>query len=322
MNTSTAESASRSATSLERPKVVDPAFPFIRCIRLACAFDARAIARVVACCSLAFAVVGCGQRPIERPTSIAETPETPGAYALVWSDEFDYRGPPDSSRWTYDIGDGCPNLCGWGNNELQYYARRSENARVENGHLIIAARKETLGSRGYTSARLLSRGKGDWLYGRFEIRAKLPSGLGTWPAIWMLPTDWLYGGWPASGEIDIMEHVGFAPDSIHGSVHTAAYNHLKGTQRTNRVYVPDSEQSFHIYAIEWTPDRMEFFVDTTRYHTFANERAGSEKWPFDQRFHLIVNVAVGGNWGGMKGVAEGIWPQQLTIDYVRIFQRR
>lgn len=283
----------------------------------------NSIVRLATTCSLAIVAVGCGEQPIDRPTSTTPAaPAPPAAYTLVWSDEFDYRGSPDSTKWTYDLGDGCPNICGWGNNELQNYTKRVENARVENGHLIIEARKEPLGSRQYTSARVLSKGKGDWLYGRFEIRAELPSGLGTWPAIWMLPTDWLYGGWPASGEIDIMEHVGFAPDSIYASVHTTAYNHVKGTQRTNRMYVPDSERAFHVYSIEWTPEYVNFFVDSTRYHTFSNERAGSDKWPFDQRFHLILNVAVGGNWGGMKGVASDIWPQHLTIDYVRVFQRR
>lgn len=243
--------------------------------------------------------------------------------ALVWSDEFDDAGLPDSSRWGYDAGDGCPNLCGWGNRELEYYTvRRPENARVQDGHLIIEARQEAWGSRPYTSARLVSKGKGDWRYGRFEIRAQLPRGNGTWPAIWMLPTDGAYGGWPASGEIDIMEHVGFAPDSIHGSVHTTAYNHLKGTQSTAHLAVADCERAFHVYAIEWTPERIDFFVDETRYHTFVNEGTGPAAWPFDQPFHLILNVAVGGNWGGVQGVTQDIWPQRMLVDYVRVFQRR
>jgi beta-glucanase (GH16 family) len=245
-----------------------------------------------------------------------------GEHAVVWADEFDYTGLPDSTKWSYDVGDGCPNLCGWGNNELQHYtASRGENARVENGLLVIEARRERLGNRDYTSSRLVSRGKGDWLYGRVEVRAKLPSGVGTWPAIWMLPTEGKYGGWPASGEIDIMEHVGFAPDSVHASVHTSSYNHLKGTQRTNRIQIADAERAFHVYAMEWTAQRIDFFVDGTKYHSFANERTGSDAWPFDQPFHLILNIAVGGNWGGMKGVDEGIWPQRLEIDYVRVLQK-
>jgi beta-glucanase (GH16 family) len=262
------------------------------------------------------AALGCAQpRPHGPWATVGRT--------LVWADEFNYQGLPDSSKWSYDSGDGCPNLCGWGNNELQYYTvRRAANARVRDGLLVIEASQESFASRSYTSARLVSKGKGDWRYGRIEVRADLPSGIGTWPAIWMLPSDWTYGAWPASGEIDIMEHVGFAADSIYGSVHTASYNHLRGTQRTNGIYVPDAEDAFHVYAIEWTPERIDFFVDDIRYHAFVNEKTGFEAWPFDQRFHLILNLAVGGNWGGMKGVAEGIWPQQLRVDYVRVFQPR
>jgi beta-glucanase (GH16 family) len=258
---------------------------------------------------------------VRAPDGSADT-AAPNGYALVWSDEFDVVGLPDSAKWGYDLGDGCPNLCGWGNTELEFYtASRPENARVEGGHLIIEARRERMQTRDYTSARLVSRNKGDWLYGRIEVRAELPSGLGTWPAIWMLPTDWAYGGWPASGEIDIMEHVGFAPDTIYGSIHTAAFNHLKGTQSTNGIYVPDAEQAFHVYAVEWTPERIDFFVDSAKYHSFANQGSGPDAWPFDKRFHLILNLAVGGNWGAMKGVAEDIWPQRMTVDYVRVYQR-
>ncbi|MGI9158170.1 MAG: glycoside hydrolase family 16 protein, partial [Saprospiraceae bacterium] len=181
---------------------------------------------------------------------------------LRWSDEFNYAGLPDSTKWSYDLGDGCPEICGWGNNELQYYTeKRLENARVEKGRLIIEARREKTGARDYSSARLVSRNKGDWRYGRIEARAKLPTGLGTWPAIWMLPTEWKYGGWPASGEIDIMEHVGYLPDSVFGSVHTKAFNHIMGTQSTQGIYVKNCEQAFHVYAVNWTPDYVEFLVD-------------------------------------------------------------
>lgn len=252
-----------------------------------------------------------------------ETPDTapPPAYELVWADEFEYEGLPDSTKWTYDVGDGCPDLCGWGNNELQYYTeRRPENARVEGGHLIIEARRETYETRDYSSARLLTREKGDWKYGRFEIRANLPSGLGTWPAIWMLPTDWAYGGWPASGEIDIMEHVGYEPDTVYGTVHTEAFNHTLGTQKGGQIYLPDCEDSFHTYIIEWTPEKIDFFVGETLYHTFQHQGDGFEEWPFNRPFHLILNIAVGGNWGGKEGVAEDIWPQQMLVDYVRVYQ--
>lgn len=252
--------------------------------------------------------------------SIAPTNTTPTEAVPIWSDEFNYTGLPDSTKWSYDIGDGCPNICGWGNNELEFYTQKEiQNARVENGHLIIEAHQEERAGKPYTSARLVSRNKGDWKYGRIEVRAKLPTGLGTWPAIWMLPTDWKYGGWPDSGEIDIMEHVGYAPDTVYGTVHTKAYNHMLGTQRTGMVYKPDAEAKFHIYSINWTAEKIDFILDGQQYHSFPNESKTSKEWPFDQAFHLIMNIAVGGNWGGKMGVAKDIWPQRMEVDYVRVY---
>lgn len=243
-----------------------------------------------------------------------------GGYELVWADEFDYTGLPNEEKWSYDVGDGCPDVCGWGNNELEYYTeKRLENARVEDGHLIITAIKERFGSKDYSSARLVTREKGDWKYGRIEVRAKLPTGRGTWPAIWMLSTDWSYGGWPESGEIDIMEHVGYEPDTIYGTVHTKAFNHSIGTQKGGKIEIVDCEKEFHTYAIEWSHSKIDFFVDDNKYFTFVKE-SGTDKWPFDQRFHLLLNVAVGGNWGGVKGVDESIFPQQMQVDYVRVYQ--
>jgi len=239
----------------------------------------------------------------------------------VWSDEFNYTGLPDPKKWDYDVGGK-----GWGNKEAQFYtARRKENARVEGGHLIIEARKEHWEENEYTSARLVSRNKGDWTYGRFEVRAKLPSGRGTWPAIWMLPTGWIYGGWPSSGEIDIMEHVGFDPDVVHASVHTRAYNHTINTQKTAQIKIPTSRSKFNVYAVEWTPEEIRGFVNDRHYFTFRNERltnpaADYREWPFDKPFHLLLNLAVGGGWGGQKGVDPSIWPQRLVIDYVRVYQ--
>ena len=203
---------------------------------------------------------------------------------LVWSDEFEYTGLPDDTKWSYDVGGH-----GWGNNELQYYTEaRSENVRVENGVLTIEARKENFEGSGYTSTRLVSRNKGDWKYGRFEIRAKLPRGRGTWPAVWMLPTDWLYGGWPASGEIDIMEHVGYDMNRVHGTIHTAAFNHTKGTQVGKSILASNVDTEFHVYAMEWWPNRIEMYLDGEHYFTFPNNGSGFAAWPFDQRFHLLV----------------------------------
>lgn len=240
---------------------------------------------------------------------------------MVWADEFNYTGLPDSSRWSYDSGNGCPSNCGWGNNELQYYTpHRKENARIENGILIIEARKEEFKNSKYTSARLISKNKGDWKYGRVEVRAKLPAGRGMWPAIWMLPTHWKYGGWPQSGEIDIMENVGYWPDSALSSVHTGAYNHGINTQKTKGVNRNDLSTAFHVYGMEWTPDSISFYIDGLLYHVFKNEGTGSPAWPFDQDFHLLLNIAVGGNWGGKYGVDDKIFPQRMEVDYIRVYQ--
>ncbi len=240
---------------------------------------------------------------------------------LVWSDEFNIPGEPDTSRWNYDLGDGCPNVCGWGNNELEYYTKDSKNVRVENDRLIIEAHKESLSGEGFTSARIVSKLKGDWLYGRMEIKAKLPRGKGTWPAIWMLSTDWKYGGWPQSGEIDIMEHVGHDPGVIHGTIHTESFNHIKQTQKEGKVIIADAQDEFHIYAIDWTKSKIEFYVDGKLYYSVLKGVNDTFKeWPFDQRFHLIMNLAVGGNWGGAQGVDDSIWPQKMEFDYVRVYQ--
>lgn len=244
----------------------------------------------------------------------------PTSARLVWSDEFDTPGLPDSTRWSYNSGTGCPDLCGWGNQELQYYtAARPENARVEGGRLLIEAHREDWKGSHYTSARLVSKHKGDWKYGRIEARIKCPSGRGTWPAFWMLPTYWTYGGWPRSGEIDIMEHVGYQPDSVYGTVHTQTFNHLRNTQRSGVLYLPDAERAYHLYAIEWRPDQIDFFVDDLKYHAFSNLHLSPDEWPFDQPFHLILNLAAGGGWGGKKGVDDSIWPQRMEVDYVRVY---
>lgn len=240
---------------------------------------------------------------------------------LIWSDEFEIDGLPDTSKWSYDIGDGCPRICGWGNLEAQYYTEnRLENARIENGHLIIEARRENMGKRKYTSARLTTKNKGDWKYGLVEVRAKLPSGRGTWPAIWMLPTKNKYGGWPKSGEIDIMEHVGYNVDSIFGTIHTETYNHTKSTHKGKSMTVKDSETAFHTYGINWTEESIQFFVDDEIYFTFRNDEVTSDEWPFDQVFHLALNVAVGGTWGGRKGINNDIFPQKMEVDYIRVYE--
>ena len=231
----------------------------------------------------------------------------------VWADEFNYQGQPDSTKWGYDIGGH-----GWGNNEWQYYTD-SGNAIVADGVLNIIANQEIKVGKNFTSARLVSKNKGDFLYGRFEARAKMPKGLGTWPAIWMLPTFWKYGDWPASGEIDIMEHVGFAQDTIHISVHTQAYNHMAGTQKTAVRFIPNVSSQFHTYRIDWTPDYIEGYVDNGLLFTMVRENKTFAEWPFDQHFHWLLNIAVGGNWGGKMGVDEKAFPATMQVDYVRVY---
>ncbi|MDB5191611.1 MAG: glycoside hydrolase [Segetibacter sp.] len=235
---------------------------------------------------------------------------------LVWSDEFNYKGLPEEKNWGYDTGSH-----GWGNNELQYYTyKRAENARVKKGKLVIKAIKENYKNAKYTSARLVTKNKGDWKFGRIDVKAKLPAGKGMWPAIWMLPTKWEYGGWPKSGEIDIMENVGYLPDSVYGSIHTGKYNHAIGTQKTGGLLIKDLATNFHVYSVEWRENRIDFFIDNKKYYGFANDKTGSEAWPFDKDFHLLLNIAVGGNWGGKFGVDDSIFPQKMEIDYVRVYQ--
>lgn len=235
---------------------------------------------------------------------------------LVWSDEFNYSGLPDSTKWNYDVGGH-----GWGNNELQYYtSKRLENARAENGHLIIEARKENWQGKDYTSARLVTKGKADWKYGRFEIKARLPKGLGSWPAIWMLASTTPLK-WPDDGEIDIMEHVGYDQGKIHASLHTKDYYFVINTQKTAITNVPDCSEKFHVYALDWTADTIKILVDDHVYFSFGNEHKGKSKWPFDTPFYLLLNIAVGGNWGGQKGMDDKSLPWKMEVDYVRVYQR-
>lgn len=249
--------------------------------------------------------------PPDKPT---------GTKTLVWSDEFDYTGLPDNNKWSYDTAG---NSNGWGNNESQFYTKtRLSNSEVKGGFLYINALKEDYKGFKYTSARLITKSKGDWLYGRVEIKAKLPSGRGMWPAIWMLPTDWSYGGWPASGEIDIMENVGYNPYVIVASAHTFSYNHVLGTQKSNTLSIPDCYDQFHVYALEWEANEYRVYIDSTLCFAFENEGTGYKVWPFDKRFHLLLNVAVGGNWGGAQGIDDTIFPRSMIVDYVRVYQTK
>jgi beta-glucanase (GH16 family) len=244
----------------------------------------------------------------------------PAGWKLVWADEFDKDGLPDPAKWDYDTG---LNKTGWANDELQYYARaRLENTRVANGKLLITARHEKLskaadfGGQAYTSGRLVTRGKFEFTYGFVEVRAKLPCGLGTWPAIWMLGTK---GEWPEEGETDIMEHVGKKKGEILGSLHTGAYNWPMNTQKTAATMVGDACDAFHNYQLTWDVDHMAIGVDNRNYVQFANPKDGDHhKWPFSDPQFLILNVAIGGFLGGP--VDNKIFPVKMEVEYVRVYK--
>lgn len=241
-------------------------------------------------------------------------------WQLVWSDEFQ-ADTIDTSKWEWEV-----NSDGGGNNELQYYTARPENSFIEDGKLVIQALKETYtGSdqrtRSYTSARMRTKYKGDWKYGRIRVKAKLPYGQGLWPAIWMLPTDWVYGGWAASGEIDIMEYLGHDRYKIYGTIHYGGQ--WPDNKHTGSDYVDGSDFSadFHVYEIEWREGEVKWFVDGNHYLTLDDwyTTAGDFPAPFDQRFHLILNVAVGGNWPGNPD-STTTFPQRMEVDYIRVYQ--
>ncbi len=256
--------------------------------------------------------------------AISETGGLPAGYSMVWSDEFDVDGLPDSSKWSFDAP-----FAGASNHELQYYTdARSDNARIENGNLVIEARHEDLSpaqfpdwnGQHYTSARLVTRGNANWTRGFVEARARLPCGVGTWPAIWMLAaTPVLH--WPTDGEIDIMEHVGFDQGVIHGTVHTTDYNgHLKN-ERTATTPMADVCTAFHRYQLTWTATRITIGMDDHNYFQYSNDGSGTAEWPFDGPQYIVLNIAIGGDWGGQHGVDDTIFPVRMEIDYVRVYQQ-
>jgi len=241
-------------------------------------------------------------------------------YSLVWQDEFNID-KIDTNKWSFDT-EADPN---W-NGEQQYYTTRKENCYLNKGKLYIVAKHEKYTfnneTREYTSEKLRTKGKANWQYGKIIVRAKLPTaGNGLWPAIWMMPSTNKYGNWPRSGEIDIMEFVGHLPNIIHGTVHTKAYNHIDGTQKGSTIHLSDISSKFHNYSVEWDKEFIKFAVDDSIYFKFANEHKSWEEWPFDQKFYLILNLAIGGSWGGEKGIDNKVFPAIMEIDYVRVYQK-
>lgn len=242
-------------------------------------------------------------------------------YEMVWSDEFNADSTKlNAANWNFEVGGG-----GWGNQELEYYTNRTDNARVENGLLVIEAKKETFSlngvSRDYTSARITTKTKASTLYGKVEARINLPKGKGTWPAFWMMPEVNTYGGWPRSGEIDVMEHIGSDPKMISFATHTKDKNGTLGNNWFNRIYPDSVEGKFHTYGIEWDPEFIKFYFDGIKQVTLWHNLTETwTSWPFDKNFYIILNLAIGGKMGGAVQDAIFNVPVKMLVDYVRIYK--
>ena len=242
-------------------------------------------------------------------------------WQLVWADEFD-GDTLDMEKWSYMIGDGTEyGIPGWGNNELEYY--QEDNVKVADGYLTITARRENVGTSQFTSGRIRTIDKGDWTYGRFEIRAKLPEGKGLWPAIWMLPTNERYGGWAASGEIDIMEYLGDDTTKVYGTIHYGGS--WPNNQHKGAHYITNDtafNRTFHDFALEWEEGELRWYVDGEEFLKLGQGEWYSESAafpaPFNKKFHMLINLAVGGNWPGNPDMTTQ-FPQELVVDYVRVY---
>jgi beta-glucanase (GH16 family) len=230
---------------------------------------------------------------------------------LVWQEEFNGT-QLNESDWNFELGDGCPAICGWGNNEKQLYTKT--NHSLQDGNLVIKVVKQ---DDHYTSTRITTAQKREFQYGRMEVKAKIPTGKGIWPAFWMLGSNIKQAGWPKCGEIDILEYVGREPNKVFTSLHTQDSH--GNTINTKKTQIDAIEDGFHLYAIDWTKDKIEFFVDNTSVYIFSPEKKDENIWPFDQPFFFIINVAVGGNFGG-HDIDNTIFPQEFLIDYIRVYQ--
>ena len=273
---------------------------------------------------LAIVVPACGGSGDGTPPPPVTPPPPTGQWTLVWSDEFDATNgsAPSSSNWVLETGGE-----GWGNNELESYTNRTDNASIQDGNLVITAKKEAFtGSDGiareYTSARMKTQGKVSWKYGKMEARIKIPYGQGIWPAFWMLGDDISSVGWPGSGEIDIMENIGKEPSTVHGTIHGPGYSGANGIGKAYSLSSGAFADDYHVYTLEWQPNVLRWYVDGTLYSTLtpANLPSGS-RWVYDHNFFIILNLAVGGNWPGNPD-GTTVFPQQMLVDYVRVYQRQ
>ena len=243
------------------------------------------------------------------------TPESYDGYSLVWQDEF-ASTTIDETKWTHEIGGN-----GWGNQEEQYYTDRVENSYIENGNLVIEAKKESYNGSSYTSARMITSGKYSVKYGRIDIRAKLPNARGTWPALWMLGDNIWTESWPKCGEIDIMELVGYDPTTVHSTVHWGNSTNDKGINGGGFYKEEGFTEKYHVYTLIWDYNQLQFLVDDEVIHTIPrNQIDGGYTYPFDKSFFFIFNIAVGGTWGGLQGIDQSAFPQKMYVDYIRVFQ--
>lgn len=246
-----------------------------------------------------------------------ETADSFYGYQLVWEEQFD-GSELNPDHYNYELEDGCPNLCGWGNMELQWYTDLSKNIKLEDGKLLITATKT--GAAGFNSARIQTKGKKEFKFGRIDVRAKLPKGQGIWPAIWMLGSNIDDVGWPACGEIDIMELVGHQPKASHGTAHWGSQGDLNSTFSTS-VYTiaEDFSDNFHVFSIVWESGEIVWYVDETRFHSVTTNDMRGKPYPFNQEMFFIMNVAVGGQWPGSPDDTT-VFPQTMEVDYLRVFQ--
>jgi beta-glucanase (GH16 family) len=263
---------------------------------------------------------------VHTQSSSEKSSKTENGWVLSWSDEFNLQdgSAPDSTKWSFAEGVGNN---GWGNNELEYYTKRPSNAVVQNGNLVITARRETYTdssgvTRNFTSARLRTQEQFSQVYGRFEARIKIPSGLGIWPAFWLLGNNIKSVGWPACGEIDIMENIGKELSTVHGTIHGPGYSAAKGI--SSAYEIPGGRRfadDFHLFAVEWEPNTIRFYVDNDLYatRTPADLPSGTP-WVYDHPFFILLNLAVGGNWPGPPDATTS-FPATMLVDYVRVYQR-
>jgi beta-glucanase (GH16 family) len=247
-----------------------------------------------------------------------DAPTSYPGYTLAWADEFNGT-TLGLSDWSFENGDGCPAICGWGNNELEYYTSRPENLFFQDGKMIIEAKKENYSGKSYTSSKILTRGKKVFKYARIDIRAKLPKGKGIWPAFWLMPQNNVFGGWPRSGEIDLMEMIGHEANRSYGTLH---FGPGPGSTQLGGNYTLPSgifNDEFHVFSLEWKQNQIKWFIDGNLFSTHTSAEFGTNNYPFNEDFFLIINMAVGGNWPGSPD-ATTYFPQWLIVDYIRVYQ--